>query len=392
MHALPSAHSVQSPSDVRAAADRAGCVVALTADHRRYDSDHEHATRAEAARRLAMLKGVAFRGEYKRNAPREAPTYFVPSDTLTADAADALGVSTEDDIFGGVVPHAFVGTKVITHPLVYESAAKPRGWNPGFAQRVAGGVLRGYSAFSCDEALIAGKRLLDEGEARVKPACATGGRGQTVVRNVAALEHCVGRIRDEELREHGLVLEENLTEPVATLSVGQVVVGGLRASYHGVQRLTRNNHGHMVYGGSDLTLVRGGFDALLALNLAPNVRLAIEQSRDYHEAAKDCFPGFFASRINYDVTQGLSTGGELRSRMLEQSWRMGNATGAEIAGLECFRDRRDCRQVRASCFEVYGTSEAPRGATVYFRGIDKKAGELVKYAAVTEMRCDAHAS
>lgn len=389
MHALL---SVQAPPDLHASAIPAGCVVALTADHRRYDSDHEHATRAEAARRLAVLKGVGFRGEFKRTQPCEAPTYFVPSDTLTTDAAEALGIGDEHDLFGGVVPRAFVGTKVITHPLVYESATKPRGWNHAFAKRVAGGVLRGYTAFSRDEALTAGKRLLDTGNARVKPACATGGRGQTVVRNVAALEQCIGRMPEEELREHGVVIEENLVEPVATLSVGQVVVGGMRASYHGVQRMTRNNHGHMVYGGSDLTLVRGGFDALLELDFAPNIRLAIEQSRAYHEAAMDCFPGFYASRINYDVAQGRTQDGEERSGVLEQSWRMGGATGAEIAGLECFRERPDCRQVWASCFEVHGTGEAPAGATVYFRGHDKVAGELVKYAIVREMRTDAHAT
>ncbi|MEJ8853131.1 DUF3182 family protein [Variovorax robiniae] len=390
MHALASA--LQSPPDARPSALPAGCVLSLTADHRHFDSDHEHATRAEAARRLAMLKGVGFRGEFKRTQPREAPTYFVPSDTLTADAADALDITDEHDLFGGVVPHAFVGTKVITHPLVFESAARPLGWNPAFADRVAGSVLRGYSAFSHDEALIAGKRLLDHGDARVKPACATGGRGQTVVRNVAALEHCVGQMSEDELRTHGVVIEENLSEPVITLSVGQIVVGGLRASYHGVQRMTRNNHGHMVYGGSDLTLVRGDFDALLALDLAPNVRLGIEQSRDYHQAAEDCFPGFFASRINYDVAQGLSPSGEQRSGVLEQSWRMGGATGAEIAGLECFRDHPDCHQVWASCFEVHGTQETPPGATVYFRGNDKVAGELVKYTVVSELRTDAHAS
>jgi hypothetical protein len=389
MHAL---FSVQSPPDVHASTVPAGCVVALTADHRRYDSEHEHATRAETARRLAVLKGVGFRGEFRRTQPCEAPTYFVPSDTLPADAADAFGIGDEHGLFGGVVPHAFVGTKVITHPLVYESAAKPRGWNPAFAERVAGAVLRGYSAFSRDEALTAGKRLLDDGDARVKPACATGGRGQTVVRNVAALEICIGRMREEELREHGVVIEENLLEPLTTLSVGQVLVAGMRASYHGVQRMTRNNHGHMVYGGSDLTLVRGGFDDLLARDLAPNVRLAIEQSRAYHEAATDCFPGFYASRINYDVAQGPSQHGEARSGVLEQSWRMGGATGAEIAGLECFRARPDCRQVWTSCFEVYGSSEAPPGATVYFRGHDKVAGELVKFTVVREMRTDAHAS
>jgi hypothetical protein len=253
-------------------------------------------------------------------------------------------------------------------------------------------VLAGFSAFSQHDALRAGSLLLEEGAVRVKAPCATGGHGQAVVRDAEALARCLAELNADDIALHGLVLEENLRDPVVTLSVGQVLLGDMVASYHGVQRMTPNNHGNMAYGGSDLSVVRGGFDALLALELAPNVRLAIEQSRQYHEAALDCFSGFYASRINYDVAQGLSQKGEPRSGVLEQSWRMGGATGAEIAALECFRQRPDCRQVWASCFEDYGSRQAPPGATVYFQGVDKKAGELVKYTVVREMRSDAHAS
>ncbi|MEP6722473.1 MAG: DUF3182 family protein [Variovorax sp.] len=362
---------------------RAADVVALTASHRIYDSDQEHATRAEAARRLAALKGVAFRGEYRHDHPYGAPLYLVPSDTLTADVAHGLGVLSANDLFGGVVPWGFVGTKVITHPLVDAAAVAPIGWTPAFPERVAEAVLRGFSVFSHDDARKAGALLLADGPVRAKPACATGGRGQTVVQDAAALDRCLGETSSAELAEHGLVLEENLCEPVITLSVGQVTVGDLCASYHGVQRTTRSNHGNIVYGGSDLTLVRGGFDVLLQQpDLDPRVRLGIEQARRYHEAALDCFPGFFASRINYDVAQGRSSSGAECSGVLEQSWRMGGATGAEIAGLECFHDRPDCQRVEASCFEVYGTQDAPPGATVYFRGVDKQTGQLVKYAVV----------
>jgi hypothetical protein len=358
-------------------------VVSLTASHRMYDSDHEQATRAEAARRIAVLRGVAFRGEYDRNRPHAAPLYLVPSDTLTADVAQAMGLRGASDLFGGVVPWSFVGTKVITHPLVDAAAVAPIGWTHAFPEHVVDAVLRGFSVFSHDDARRAGALLLAAGPVRMKPACATGGRGQTVVQDVTSLNCCLEEVDAAELAEHGLVLEENLAEPVMTLSVGQVTVGDLRASYHGVQRTTRNNHGNVVYGGSDLTLVQGGFDALLAEpDLAPHVRLGIEQARRYHEAAIDCFPGFFASRINYDVAQGRSPTGAARSGVLEQSWRLGGATGAEIAGLERFRERPDCHRVQASCFEVYGTQEVPADATVYYRGVDRQAGPLVKYTVV----------
>ena len=361
----------------------ATCVVALTASHRIYDSDQEHATRAEAARRLAALKGAAFCGEYAADRSYGAPLYVVPSDTLTADVAPGLGVHSANDLFGGVVPWGFVGTKVITHPLVDAAAVAPIGWTPVFPERVADAVLRGFSVFSHEDARKAGAILLADGPVRAKPACATGGRGQTVVPDAAALDRCLAEMSSAELAEHGLVLEENLCEPVITLSVGQVTVGDLCASYHGVQRTTRSNQGNVVYGGSDLTLVRGGFDVLLQQpDLDPRVRLGIEQARRYHEAALDCFPGLFASRINYDVAQGRSSTGAERSGVLEQSWRMGGATGAEIAGLECFRDRPDRQRVEASCFEVYRTQDAPPDATIYFRGVDKQTGQLVKYAVV----------
>ena len=77
-----------------------------------------------------------------------------------------------------------------------------------------------------------------------------------------------GRSIAAELARDGLVLEENLVD-VTTHSVGQVRVAELVASYHGTQRLTSDNHGEQVYGGSDLLVVRGGFDALSVSILHP---------------------------------------------------------------------------------------------------------------------------
>ena len=79
----------------------------------------------------------------------------------------------------------------------------------------------------------------------------------------------------------------------------------LRVSYHGVQRLTRNHHGHMVYGGSDLT--RGARRLRCAAgHRAGAVRCGSRSTRPrcYHAAVDRMLPGFMASRINYDVAQG----------------------------------------------------------------------------------------
>jgi hypothetical protein len=282
-----------------------------------------------------------------------------------------------------VVPHAFVSTKVITHSLVDGSAARPEGWTPRFGEQVAQAVLPGYSAFAHGDARKAGRMLLANGAVRIKPARATGGRAQVVVDDARALDACLEQTSAEDLAAYGLVLEENLQPPV-TYSVGQVIVGDVVASYHGVQRETRDNGGDAAYGGSDLCFVRGGFDMLLSQALAPGVRLAIEQARHYHEAVGQCFPGFFASRINYDVAQGVGPGGRQRSGVLEQSWRLGGATGAEIAALETFRDHPECTRVRAACFERYGSTAPPAGATVYFQGVDAQCGPLVKFTVIQD--------
>ncbi|MBO9649447.1 MAG: DUF3182 family protein [Variovorax sp.] len=368
-------------------ADRAGAVrgrvLSWTVEGHHFGTEHERATRNEVSRRLAALKRFDFGGEFDANlhADPAGPRYFVPSDTLHVDTATALGIRGPDDLFGGVVPHPFVASKVITHSLVHPDAARPDGWVARFGDAVADATLKGFSAFTRIDALQAGRQLLADGEVRMKPARAAGGKDQCVVADEDELARRLDALDPEELRTFGVVLEENLSDPIVH-SVGQVRVDGIVASYHGVQRETRSNRNHVIYGGTDLHMVRGDFDALLRQPLAPGVRRAVEQAALYHAAVVDCYPGFFASRINYDVAQGPNGRGEPRSGVLEQSWRIGGATGAEVAALEAFRLREDRAVVRASCVEAYGGTTPPPGATVYFHGHDPEIGPIAKYAFI----------
>src|SRR5206468_1386007 len=66
---------------------------------------HMAATRVELARRLAILTGFAYAGDYDELRHGGKPTYFVPSETMTTEIAARAGVSRESDLFGGVVPH-----------------------------------------------------------------------------------------------------------------------------------------------------------------------------------------------------------------------------------------------------------------------------------------------
>lgn len=342
---------------------------------------HESMTQSEVARKLAAIKGYDFAGEFDASCRHDGQLYFVPGNTLVAiDVAHRLGVHGEQDLFGGVVPFPFVATKTITHSLVDTDSQAPDGWSSGFAHRVRNAVLPGFSVFALRDARNAGARLLEQGTIRIKKASGTGGLGQWVINDVEELEAWLQSFDAEELSRDGLVVEQNLTN-VATHSVGQVRVGELLATYYGMQRLTVNNHGKEVYGGSDLIVVRGNFDALFRLGLGQEMRTAIAQARTYHDAAMASFPGMFASRCNYDVAQGFDEDGRWHSGVLGQSWRIGGATGAEIAALDAFRADPALGVVCASTTEIYGTNPTlPAEAVVYFCGIDENVGPITKFS------------
>ena len=123
---------MQQSSKSRAAlrdADTAGIVVTYALGHGA--DNHVAVTRAAIAAKLAKLKRFDFAGSFDPAVRYGEPLYLVPSDTLVGlEAAAQLGVRTEDDVFGGVVPTAFAATKTITHPLVHPQARAPAGWSP----------------------------------------------------------------------------------------------------------------------------------------------------------------------------------------------------------------------------------------------------------------------
>jgi hypothetical protein len=351
---------------------------------------HEVSTQRGVARRLAALLGLRF--EEGDVAPQAdylpgALGYVVPNDTLTSlAAARRLGIRGEEDLFGGVVPAPFVATKVITHGLIRPDAAAPAGWSPCFGERVRDSVLPGYAVFTLEDAREAGRRLLPDGPVRLKPARGIGGSGQSVAHDAAALQAQLAALPREEIERHGLVLERNLADAVQTYSIGLLRLGTLVASYFGTQRNTLNRHGQEVYGGSTLTVVRGGFERLAQLAAGDEgAQQAVALARNYHEAAHDCFEGFLASRANYDVVRGRDAAGQPCAGVLEQSWRIGGASGAEVAALQALCADPARETARASTVEAHGElAVLPEGAVLYYRDVDEHVGPITKYALLHE--------
>jgi hypothetical protein len=334
-----------------------------------------------AAKAIAKIKGYDFGGRYDPARDCPGPRYFVPDDTVLLNEASCLGIRSPDDLYGGVVPYLFAKTKAITHGLVGRHAERPLGWCSAFAERVREIVLPGYTVFCRRDARVAASRMLTRGPIRLKNPASASGRDQTVVTSWNELDAALEKDTEDEMATYGLVLEENLRK-VRTLSIGEIAVGSLRISYHGIQRTVRDNEGRAVYGGSDLVCVRGGWEALDALPMMPEVRAAVVAARRYDEATAE-FRGFTASRRNYDVAQGIGVDGQPRSGVLEPSWRVGGASSAELAALAAFARDPSLRIVGASHVEEYGKGcRSPADATVNFKGDDPEAGPMLRYTMV----------
>ena len=90
--------------------------------------DHDSVGRRAVVERLASILGTSYRGDFDAEECYEDRPYFVPDDALDLARARDLGIASTADLFGGVVPHPFVATKAITHPLV-EGGVAPAGWS-----------------------------------------------------------------------------------------------------------------------------------------------------------------------------------------------------------------------------------------------------------------------
>jgi hypothetical protein len=343
---------------------------------------HEKMTLSQVAEGIARLKGCRYAGVFDANRRPAGHTFFVPDDTLLLDEAKALGIHSPVQLYGAAMPYVFAKTKAITHGLVGAHAERPFGWSAEFARGVSHAVLPGYTAFNFDDGRTAAARLLPLGSIRVKDPMGDGGHGQTVINAIADLESFVENFPHDRIATHGLVLEANLRR-VTTRSVGRTIIGDQTIAYHGTQRSVRNNRGLSVYGGSHLICVRGGWAALENLPMDAETSLAVIQARTYDGNAAR-YPGFFASRRNYDVAQGIDGRGQWRSGVLEASWRSGGASTAELAAMTAFARDSSLQVVETTSIKQFGKPcKIPNGAVIHFEGIDPEDGPLLRYTVVT---------
>lgn len=359
----------------------AGIALFDPADHSR-GNQHDQESRETLVTRLATLLRIPLLGSVADADDVGPDVLLVPRDTLIDETMTSKTKLSVGTLLGGQVPFRFAATKAITHGLIEPDAACPAGWSPSMAERLGDAALQGYTAFNAADAIEAGRRLLRSGSARVKEVCARASLGQTVVETDEQLISVIEQQDPQVLADFGIVIEENLIDP-ETYSVGSLSIAGLEISYVGDQRETIDHKGRAVYGGSSLRSVRGSLDRLTHLGLNAEAVEAVRCAAVFDDAARRAYPSMVLTRRNYDVIAGQDAKGRRRVGVLEQSWRVGGATGAEIAALEAFARSPELTSVETATVEVYGIAETPDDAVIYFKGTDPVVGPMTKYAART---------
>jgi hypothetical protein len=353
-------------------------------------NDHTKASRIYVATKVADILGCTYAGEFNADdcrvdnstaeSPRAGSSYFIPVDTLMTSEARQLGIQSGHQLLGGYVAYPFMATKSITHPLIGTEADAPPGWKDEFPIAVGTAVLDGYTVFSRADARVAAERLLLNNSVRLKRSLGIGGHGQQLIRHIGQLDAALEKIDTLELERYGAVLEQHL-DAVETFSIGQVTLAGITIAYYGTQYLTDDHSGTAVYGGSTLHVLRGDLLALRERRLPPALRIAVAQACRYNEAADEHLH-LIASRRNYDVAQGFDRNRLRRSGVLEQSWRVGGATPAELAAIEAMLKDSQLNEMSVSTRERYDLNDPPQHATIYFRGEDAEVGALIKYCTI----------
>ncbi|WP_115051170.1 DUF3182 family protein [Xanthomonas arboricola] len=346
------------------------------------EDGHERTTHAWVCGEIARLLGVHGAGPAGDLEHAMAQTVFhVPDDTLTAEQAHRLGIDDVADVLGGIVPHAFLATKVIGHPLIADHAARIAGWNQALATALIPATLAGYTVFSRIDAMHALEILLPDGGVRLKLPTGVGGSGQWRIADATHLAQLVDGLPADYLGTHGAVLERNILQPV-THSVGELCVAGVQIAYYGTQSSVRNAQDEEVYGGSSLHVHRGSLEALAMTALAPLQHRVVAQACRYDRFITAAYPGLHISRRNYDVVSGDDGQGGAVCGVLEQSWRVGGATPAELAAIASFQDDAGLQWVCASTHEIY-QGEPPADAQIYYRAERPGPGPRFKYRRVS---------
>ncbi|MGH7158365.1 MAG: DUF3182 family protein [Candidatus Saccharimonadales bacterium] len=285
--------------------------------------------------------------------------YHVPHAALIREESQEKGITSENDLFGGVVEIASHRDKAILHPTVKDCERKNEWHSSEFAKLVSSAVLPGFSVFSSADSQKAFQELEDQGyTVRCKDPTRDGSGGQWIIKDSGHLEQIIAGLPADQISEQGIVLEPNLFDP-QTLSVGQIYLDGKFYSYFGHQESTTSPKGNSTYGGTTLTMVRGTFETLATTSSEPIIRRAVQQAKTVYDAYSIYEP--IISRANFDVVRGEAKNNQILSGVVDQSLRIGGATPAEVLAIEALKAQPSAQQVTSRVTIRWNPESTPVG-------------------------------
>ena len=337
----------------------------------------------------------------------QGKTYYVADKTIVLEFTenqklikDAL-IESEKDFFGGIVPRAYQSTKAIMHPLVSREAACPLGWSHEFSQELVhlDLVLPGFTVFNIEDIRTAFNHLYDKGvyQIRLKDPLGYLGMNQFIVTSFQELEQFISDkiVDNEKLEQYGLVVEENLCpEDLKIYSVSFVTVGFHQVQCIGVQRFSQG-----LYAGTDFVIMQTGKyilpELLARVGIFNNedAQVIIDKALLFRALLNKHIPEIKTARFNLDIVSGIasiySNGTcELVKRfaLLEQSFRVGGASAAEIWGLEYLLCHPSVDAVCASTYYRYGDEayQTVSGEENLYCGVDSRLGSISTSVKVHE--------
>lgn len=223
-------------------------------------------------------------------------------------------------------------TKTLLHPVF--GNPKPEAHDVSFAEEVKDTVLPGFSAFTKKSALQTYIKLFrnDETNVRFKHPKKSDSDGQTVVHSTEETRKIITTHFDSEDENLGLVLETNVIDP-QTISIGEIVIGGVTYSRIGFQDEVENNEGNTVFGGGVVHVIEGSLSDLVSKRDGDNdaITLALRQAHTVLEAVRSRTTT--SNYIACDVIQGTDVSGNLISGVTDLTLRTGGMTGAELIAI-----------------------------------------------------------
>ncbi len=322
------------------------------------------------AQYLASITGRIFAGEIFSPRRLGSGDYLLPHKPISLEEGRQFGIINPDQIFGAVIEPIYA-EKSIFHKTVPNAKFVPSKFPHEFATFLndKGIVLIGYTAFSIEDVEKAYDLITDAGYAvRVKHPL---GSSSTKQFRAKSKKQVLDFVRSEEvatLRKFGMILEVNLLNPndkradVEGFSGGWTQLEGNIYSYLGRQMFAETGTTDR-YIGTRLQMVRGSVDNLGEVADSLVYQDVYRQLEKVAEATK-LLPYLIGSRMNFDFIYGVREGidGIILDEspsvyVVEQSFRVGGASGAELVGIEYLKNNHEEASVTAVSRVHYGKEE-----------------------------------